>query len=279
MTTGLMVQIPLPTSPSLSKTLDPNSSQCDGQCFEWQQPLLVCVNEKPLWSALWCSSSAISAVQLSLNILSIFYQYKSINQAKYYVQEMVKQSCVFTVFTPNNHSWTIMNTESNCNTLGCHTFSPTTHFAFVFLSFCCLFSFLHLPSELHHIFLWFADERPCVKSSWNDKLQGQEVVSVVLVSLPWFHTSEIHVTSLALKCKDVPMAYFHVTKYCFYCLCLLFFSQLLCELFSCLWRWSTSTATKSLEEAAVRFAPHGKYPDLDYNSPTLNSLLLCSTLR
>lgn len=61
--------------------------------------------------------------------------------------------------------------------------------------------------------------------------------------------------------------------------CLFISSWLLRELFSCLWHWNTCPATKSLEEAAVRFAPRGKYPDLDYDSPTLNSLVFCSTLR
>lgn len=56
---------------------------------------------------------------------------------------------------------------------------------------------------------------------------------------------------------------------CFVLFYLVFFisSWLLYGLISCLWHWNTSPATKSLEEAAVQIVPHGKYPDLDYNSP------------
>lgn len=51
--------------------------------------------------------------------------------------------------------------------------------------------------------------------------------------------------------------------------CVLFVisSWLLGGLISCLWHWNTSPATKSLEEAVAQIVPHGKYPDLDYNSP------------
>lgn len=132
----------------------------------------------------------------------------------------LNKACVFTLYTPNSHCLTITTLSTTATLQECHTFSSKTRF--VFLS--CLFPFLAPAIKTTPLFFPDASLAAlCEKFiKWYIPRTGTGVSC--LVSSPWFHTSEIHVTSLALKCKEVPMAYFPVTKYIFfYCLCLLFF--------------------------------------------------------